>query len=266
MTKSALCIGISYRDREGRPLAGTLRDVEIFSELLTERFGYDVAVMRDDGDDRVSLTHPNRKNMLAAIDKLAAGAKEGDHIVFFYAGHGDQLSNTPGIEHERDQKDEAIVPSDYQPGKPKTYILDDDIRSRLVNPIVEQAAHIVLVFDCCHSGTAAGSVFDSRAVSWGACPDAGKTLGNHNAAQDGGLFTRALSTALWEAGRDTTHDDVREQVAQRMASRLMAEIPNGRVRADDILSICQPQLEFLEKNLLGSLPVIEAFGPPTRTH
>ncbi|KIP02774.1 hypothetical protein PHLGIDRAFT_278477 [Phlebiopsis gigantea 11061_1 CR5-6] len=289
MARNALCIGVSYADAfGGGTLAGTLRDVQAFSSLLTDRFGYNVRTMRDDLHC-LDGNYPTRDNIMGAIYDLVSTAQQGDYLAFYFAGHGDQVTDTPGAQFESDRKDEAILPADYAPGQSETYIVDDDIRQMLVNPAVSKGAHII-VFDCCHSGTAADlddsryqwvpsgrtgafnlshpstnqlAVLDSRAVSWAACPDPDVTLGNKATA---GLFTSAMVAVLGSIDSAASHAHAREQVREHMVAAL-AESMKGTAPASLWARVagyaqkrCQPQLAFLDDDPLYDIPLAATLG------
>ncbi|KIP07894.1 hypothetical protein PHLGIDRAFT_127337 [Phlebiopsis gigantea 11061_1 CR5-6] len=285
MAKKALCIGVSYQGTEWS-LKSTFRDVDRFRSLLVDRFGYadeDITVMKDDGGE----DEPTRDNMLQAMENLAQSASKGDHLVFYFAGHGEQEQERPGKHDEKDGMDEAICPSDYRPGDDESHILDDTIRATLVGIAVNNGAHLVVIFDCCHSGTAAdldnpsykwvgpsgrkkafrfgpASDPDSKAVSWAACQDPQVTLGG----PDSGLFTKALASVFQEMDSSATHGVVLDQVRDRMTADLVDHIEAkglGENERAEIMqhfeSKCHPQVQFLldDASLMSTLSVEETF-------
>lgn len=302
MVNKALCVGITYAaavfnvSHPHSVLSSTLTDVENFSRLLKDDFLYDSVVVMTDSDP--TQEQPTRYNMLKAMYDMASTSHKGDYLVFYFAGHGSQPDvKITGGYGEKDNRDEAIWPSDvhYPNGHDgsslkgiKGYILDNDIRKWLVNPAVKRGAQLVIIFDCCHSGTAAdlddpsstalgapprshplrlGTSRDpnARAVSWAASQDSQITLGGPNS----GFFTDALISALKACTPTTTHIEMWGQVSCKMRRYLTDTILGRDVslkRQNDLLNYVennfQPQVEFLNDDMsLVMLPVLDTFAP-----
>jgi len=145
--KKALLIGILYHDLEEEfHLLGTADDAERLRAILIERFGYrfeDVVVMTDNPGTAPHLK-PTKTNILHQIRALVAGAQDGDHFLFHFAGHSNQVPNRSGSED--DQQDETIMCSD------NSEIKDNKLREMLVNPL-PKGASLTAIFDSCYSGT-----------------------------------------------------------------------------------------------------------------
>lgn len=154
-TRHALLVGINtYTPESGaramsvrtwRDLDGTINDVELMREVLIER-GFAPEDVR-------TLTNRDatRQGILDAIEALIDRAEPGDHVVFYYAGHGSQVTNTAS--DEADGKDETIVPADAAAGAPD--IRDKELR-RLWNralDVVGEAGSLTVIQDNCHSGS-----------------------------------------------------------------------------------------------------------------
>ncbi len=145
---SAITRGKISRDRlpvqAGRgswsDLEFAINDVEAMESLLQARFEFpkdNIRVLKD-GD-------ATREGILAAIEShLISAAAPGDVSVFFFAGHGSQVTNS--LSDEDDKMDESIVPYDHH-----------DIRDRELARMWRQALQkgivLTVVFDSCHSGS-----------------------------------------------------------------------------------------------------------------
>ncbi|KAI0676472.1 peptidase C14 [Trametes maxima] len=172
--KKALLIGIQYSATlklvdPGLELPGAHEDPKRLHQLLTEVYGYkdeDITIMID--DDSGQYPRPTREKILTAMRDLVKDAQPGDHFVFSFSGHGDQVDNLDGT--EEDGRDETLIPVDarYHPDTHtfEGYIKDDDVRRILVNPL-PSGTRCVMIFDCCHSGTASDlpSVFNDDFAS-----------------------------------------------------------------------------------------------------
>jgi hypothetical protein len=131
-------------DRNWRNLQGAVNDAKAMYEMLTCTYGF--------APDRVRLLldeEATRQAILNAIDEvLIEPAKKGDHLVFFYAGHGSQRVNSES--DEADGKDESLVPADSRLGADD--IRDKELRRRF-NRAVKRHARLTVVLDSCYSGS-----------------------------------------------------------------------------------------------------------------
>lgn len=159
--KYALLIGIDEYIPEGKSavknfrlgnLDGCINDVEAINEILITKFGFkntEIKILLNANAGRDSIIN-NFKN-------LANTAKKGDNVFIFYAGHGSQVTNS--LSDETDKKDETIVPADAYLGIPD--IRDKEVAVLLDN-IVNNGIILTAIFDCCHSGSMARGLFDTK--------------------------------------------------------------------------------------------------------
>lgn len=147
-TSRALVIGAeAYPEELGwTPLRGPVPDARAMADALVERGGF------ERGDVRLLLDgEATRAGILAALDELIARATPGDLLFVSFAGHGSQVLDLDG--DELDGLDETIVPIDPVDADGKRQdIRDDEIADfiRRANAVTDD---VVLVFDCCNSGT-----------------------------------------------------------------------------------------------------------------
>ncbi|KAF7794207.1 hypothetical protein EIP86_005339 [Pleurotus ostreatoroseus] len=180
--KKAVCIGVSYPGTKHH-LHKAHDDALKMRDLLKNRYDYtDVKLLLD--SDRPDVdARPTRKHILRAIDDLVKGVSKGDRLVFHFTGHGTQQieKSTGDRPREDDDQDELIWPEDavmdtikdkYGNDSIRNAILDNEIHDKLVEKM-PTGAHLTIIFDCCHSGTAAGERIQ---VSISACSDAQETL------------------------------------------------------------------------------------------
>lgn len=95
---------------------------------------------------------PTYANIRSALERLASGARPGDVVFLYYAGHGARI-----LTRFEDLKgpggfDEALVPIDIQ-NKSVRYIRDLDIAFILQQLVVKKTV-LTVVLDSCHSGGA----------------------------------------------------------------------------------------------------------------
>ncbi|KAJ3206960.1 Ca(2+)-dependent cysteine protease [Dinochytrium kinnereticum] len=117
---------------------------------------------------------------------MAEHAQPGDHLIFYFSGHGGQKEEDVGGD-ELDGFDEFIATED---GKK---IMDNDFKDILEQ--LPEGCRFTLLSDSCHSGTLAdldNSNILADVVSITAAPDHTTTSGS----VDGGQFTKCLTRVL----------------------------------------------------------------------
>jgi len=130
-------------------LPGAARDADKFATFLVEEWNFeerDVKVIKG--------RSATKKAIVSAIKThLRDGSVKGDKLVFYFSGHGSQITDKNGDERQ-DGKDEALVPSDvrkvYDNSATKYYLSDDEIK-KLFAPLKDR--QVLMVIDACHSGT-----------------------------------------------------------------------------------------------------------------
>lgn len=147
--RHALCIGINYND-----LKGCVNDVLKHKDSLILQYGYlekDIIVMRDDiNKDLGNPFYPTRQNIINQLNALINNAKRCDpadicHLALVYSGHGNWIKDQSG--DEEDCMDEMIISLNG-------VILDDELKTILINPIAELTnVKFTILMDCCSSGT-----------------------------------------------------------------------------------------------------------------
>ena len=143
----ALLIGINYYGSKSQ-LNGCINDVHMMKDYLTSQ-GFstaksDMRVLTDDGKNDGS---PTGVEIMRGLKWLTEGAKAGDSLFLHFSGHGTQTKDLDG--DEADGMDEAIVPVDYE----KNGLIIDDTLFQICAGTLPKGAHLVCLFDCCHSGT-----------------------------------------------------------------------------------------------------------------
>lgn len=137
--KRALCVGINDYPYDGNDLNGCVNDAHAWSDMLTKNFGFagsDVRVMTD--------AEATKKNVVAAVKNLLAGAQSGDVLVWHNSSHGSYVADKSGDE---ETYDECLCPYDIQ----DNHILDDEIRELVTN--IKPGVRLSVILDNCHSGS-----------------------------------------------------------------------------------------------------------------
>lgn len=127
----ALLVGNNDYANPIPPLETPIADVSRVAELLTKRFGYEVRVVKNAGQEKT----------IQEINRVAADAQPGDSVLLFYAGHGYLMD---------DIKMGFWIPVDASVKTAKGWISNSDI-SKLLAAI--RARQLILISDSCFSGT-----------------------------------------------------------------------------------------------------------------
>ena len=95
------------------------------------------------------INYLTKTNIIQQIKKFII-VPDNSKLFFHYSGHGTQvLDGEDGIKDEEDGFDEAICPVDFDDSG---FIIDDDIRRMLIDPLNETIT-LHAIMDCCHSAT-----------------------------------------------------------------------------------------------------------------
>ncbi|KAJ3551644.1 hypothetical protein NM688_g4584 [Phlebia brevispora] len=212
--KKALCVGISYQycnSRHVRPLRFAHEDAYRVRNLLLDTYGYNEVTLLL--DDATSYIRPTRDNILHAMRNLVYGAQPGDRLVFHSIWPEDIM-----IHGEREENN----------------IIDNEIHDILVESL-HSGVHLTMIFDCCHSGTAADlpehrvipigarqayqvktpfSGREPRVVAWSACQDP-QEVSEYEGVR-GGLLIHLLTTILQHKPYGLTYEDILAYIRQKL--------------------------------------------------
>ncbi|HHL19251.1 MAG TPA: hypothetical protein ENJ33_05905 [Thiothrix sp.] len=143
----ALLIGINDYAGNVPDLSGCHNDVERFSNVLKSRFNTTTKNIK-----LLLSSNATKANIIAGFKTHLAQAGEGDTVVVYYSGHGSQ-ERAPEVfwDMEPDRQNETIVCHDSRTGAGD--LADKELRF-LIAQLAKKKPHIVVIFDCCHSGGA----------------------------------------------------------------------------------------------------------------
>jgi hypothetical protein len=164
--------------------------------------------------------------MKSALARLAARtvAEDLDLVYVHFSGHGSQVRDLNG--DEADGLDEVILPSNFETAG---VIADDWLAqwSLSCNP----RTRLVVVFDCCHSGSALDLVRNEArdVVFISGCKDAqtaADAFNLYNTFEFSGAMTSCLIRALKEdPARWNDSASLRDAAAALLASRGFSQVP-----------------------------------------
>lgn len=147
--KYALTIGINY-ENSPYALRGCINDSLHIRNFLKQLQYNRIRVITDR-----TRVKPTKTNIQRELQRFVRESYRCSEMLLHYAGHGTNVRDTSG--DEDDQKDEVLVPSDF---RQNGYITDDYINRVLqkLNP----KCRVILLFDCCHSGTIADIQYQTQ--------------------------------------------------------------------------------------------------------
>lgn len=156
-TRRALLIGVddyaTSATRTFSDLRGPANDVRLVRDVLTERGVTEI--------DTLLGADATRAGILGAIRGWIAGAAPGDHLVFYFSGHGSTVDTTFAGEVGL----ETIVPHDVDAGD----IVDKELR-QLWNAALDRigpSGTLAIIQDNCHSGSGERGEWIARTASPG---------------------------------------------------------------------------------------------------
>lgn len=157
--RRALLIGIDrYRQPHVPNLQGCVNDVMAMRRLLIERFEFPPSHVYTLLNEQAT-----RARILAAFERLIAETQPGDHVFVQYSGHGSQYLER-GEGDEIEGQDETIVPHDSRDPEGQVFDITDDELYTIVERLLDRTPNVVLLFDCCHSGSITRGLGMVRAI------------------------------------------------------------------------------------------------------
>lgn len=146
----ALLVGIDEYPSPIPTLHGCANDIDAFAAYLTERAGKDGGAALD---LRVLKNgEATREAVISGFREHLGKAGTGDVAVFYYSGHGSQEQAPEEFwVLEPDHLDETLVCVDSR--DPGGWDLADKEIAKLVNEVAANGPHVLVILDCCHSGS-----------------------------------------------------------------------------------------------------------------
>ena len=149
----ALLVGINNYATVTK-LQGCLHDVETVEKYLSQRTTFDVALNGTPTGKIKKLTdsQATRAGVAEGFRTHLSQATKNDTVLFYYSGHGTQ-EQADDLWGETDERLECLVCYDGGTTKSSEFLLTDkELRFLIYELHQKTGAHIVTIFDCCHSG------------------------------------------------------------------------------------------------------------------
>ena len=146
----ALLVGIDDYPNPRHALRGCVNDVTAFADYLNGRITSESGAQL-----HLKMLTNQQATRQAVIDGFRAHlaqAQNGDVALFYYCGHGSQEQAPPEFWHlEPDRLNETIVCWDSR--TEGNWDLADKELAKLIAEVDAKSPHIVVILDCCHSGS-----------------------------------------------------------------------------------------------------------------
>lgn len=148
-TVYSLLVGIDAYQAPVPALNGCVNDVVAIGDLLSQRVAGEGLRLEP------KTLFGQQATRQAVIDGFRAHlgrARAGDVVLFYYSGHGSQEDAPPEFwRFEPDRLDETLVCWDSR--MPGRFDLADKELAQLIAEVAESGPHVLIVLDCCHSGS-----------------------------------------------------------------------------------------------------------------
>ena len=228
----AVLFGLNYPGTNCE-LRGCANDVANMAKFLEGRYS---EINQYTDIDPATKDKTTRRGMMGVLRKLCMRSRMErlTEVFIHYSGHGSYVRDRN--HDEKDGRDEALVPSDYnQAGM----IVDDQI-NRILSRF-DARTRVVMVMDCCHSGTIADLVYRStkpgeieksnkqplrcKCVMISGCMDSQTSADAYNMKHQG-KFSGALTTCLLDVlPLHNKIADVHREVQALLKQRQFTQLP-----------------------------------------
>lgn len=179
-----LIMALDYK-QTSNPLTCTM-DGRNMQELARACGVNDVEVMFDEECTSANVT--------SKVIEMSQRCEPDDYFIFYYSGHGTNVADQSG--DEADGQDEAFCFVDANGQISYETIMTDDTFAELITENLNSEVRILILTDCCHSGTIAdlskSEWDDFEAISITGCMDS-QTSGD---VGTGGIFTHSMLLAI----------------------------------------------------------------------
>lgn len=145
MNAKAFLVGIddySPYGQSGPDLRGCVNDVKDMANTLVIA-GFSPRNIHLATDKAATMN-----GIMAGLSWLSRGAKKGDTLVFYFAGHGSRIPDMSG--EEIDKAEEILCPHDinFHNG---TYLTDDTLKKAFAG--LPKGVNLEIIIDACHNGS-----------------------------------------------------------------------------------------------------------------
>lgn len=162
MNAKAFLVGIddySPYGQSGPDLRGCVNDVKDMANTLVIA-GFSPRNIRLATDKAATMN-----GIMAGLSWLSRGAKKGDTLVFYFAGHGSRIPDTSG--EEIDKAEEILCPHDVNFHN-ATFLTDDTLKKAFAG--LPKGVNLEIIIDACHNGSVKQWWWQGNGTQWATTP------------------------------------------------------------------------------------------------
>jgi len=268
----ALLVGINkYHPRSGvTRLSGCVNDMQSVKQFIKKQY----ADLTPDCKELIN-TQATRANIINTFrSHLIKNAKEGDTVLFFYAGHGSNTqSATPFRKFDGIGQDETLVC--YDSRLPGNYDLTDKEIAVLLSEIKE-GVHVAVIADSCHSASLTRSnrpeLEDTVGLKKRHAPGTNENRAlesyllkpdNFYAKQASVQIPRSKHVLMSACNRDEFAWETADQRGLFTTNLLRVLEKNPNISYQDLFARVRTLVYYKDQNQLPTLHPMEGFNPNT---
>ncbi|GAB1542209.1 hypothetical protein NUACC21_48830 [Scytonema sp. NUACC21] len=204
----ALLVGIDRYDPTSNPqiatLQGCVNDIKAAQAYLEERTKDGEWELIKPADQSWILTNEQatREAIIKGFKEHLCKAESNDVVLFYYAGHGGQEKAPEEFwDLEPDRLNESLICYDSRSANGKD--LADKELSYLISLVAKQDPHVLIVLDCCHSGSGTRDLSPDIRVRRAPVDSRERDLNSYLFAEDQGVLDELLTSSR-SSGKKTT--------------------------------------------------------------
>lgn len=193
-----LIVSLDYTYNPALQLTG-VSDGRNMERLAKNAGVQDIVSMYDTEHLLGSSMFPHAGNVCREMQKMGKKCKKGDIFIFFYSGHGLNVPDLDG--DESDGEDEAFACPDADGDLTADDVLVDDDFARYLDKHIPKQTRILVITDCCHSGTICdvnSFHFEHKIIAIASSQDNQTSLDMSSFGREGGILTTAIGASLKE--------------------------------------------------------------------
>lgn len=192
-------------------------DGQVFEKMARKMGVHDIVTLYDNQDFK-QKKFPLKNNVRNEIKEMGSRCGPNDVFFFFFSGHGLNVPDEDG--DEEDGEDEAFATPDKSGELNIDNVLIDDDFSRYLDRFIPPQTRILVVTDCCHSGSICdidSFNYKHEIIQMASANDDQTSLDMSTFGREGGVLTCAVQ------------DTLKEQVPQKKAKGeiSVADVYNG---------------------------------------
>jgi len=200
-----LIVSLDYKYDPTLELTGIVDGQNI--EKMARAAGVEDIVVLFDNIDFKESKFPLKNNIRRAMKEMGSRCGPNDLFFFFYSGHGLNVPDDDG--DEADGEDEAFATPDKSGELNIDHVLIDDDFARYLDKLIPVETRILVVTDCCHSGSICdidSFNYKHEIIQMSSADDSETSLDMSTFGREGGVLTCSIGDTIKELNRQQKKD------------------------------------------------------------